>query len=144
MTHSSRLNAVRTPADNGTPPGRRIVKTLKPLEPLPPEKRYVPIHSSHVSVFTGLFAWAVHQNRHGNRATRKVKFNQQSYGPDGLQAPTPQLRTQARFNNYFALGTAKELRPLEEGHHLNVHRNRLIFLSVLAGVVIYSLVWMTR
>ncbi|MEX2606889.1 MAG: hypothetical protein WD708_06045 [Kiritimatiellia bacterium] len=144
MSNSSDSTFSKTSAEPGVTPARRIVKTLKPLEPLAPEKRYVPIHSSHVSVFTGLFAWAIQQNRHGKRANRKITFNQQSFGPNGLQAPTPQSRTKARFNNYFALGTAKELRPVESGHHLNVHRNRLIFLTVLGAVVIYSLVWMTR
>ncbi len=144
MTHSSQSLPSPTPAEPGAKSARRIVKTLKPLEPLAPEKRYVPIHSSHVSVFTGLFAWAIQQNRYGKRAGRKVTFNQQSFGPNGLQAPTPQSRTKAQFNNYFALGTAKELRPIESGHHLNVHRNRLIFLGILGAVVIYSLVWMSR
>jgi hypothetical protein len=134
----------QTSADTGATPARRIVKTMKPMEPLAPEKRYVPIHTSHVSGFTGLFAWAINQNQLGKRANRKVKFNHQSFGPNGLQAPTPQSRTKAQFNNYFALGTAKELRPIESGHHLNIHRNRLIFLTVLGGVVIYSLIWMTR
>ncbi|MDA3872870.1 MAG: hypothetical protein PF795_02790 [Kiritimatiellae bacterium] len=144
MSTSSHSISSPTSAESGATSARRIVKTLKPLEPLAPEKRYVPIHSSHVSVFTGLFAWAIQQNRHGKRANRKVTFNQQSFGPNGLQAPTPQSRTKAQFNTYFALGTAKELRPIESGHHLNVHRNRLIFLTVLGAVVIYSLVWMTR
>jgi len=108
--------------------------------PLSREQRYVQPDVAHVSVFTGLFSWAIGQNKRG----KKVKINRQSFGPDGLQAPTRDSRTKAKFNNYFALGTEKDLRPMDMGSSLNVHRNRLIFLVILSAVIIYSLIWITR
>ncbi|WFB35016.1 hypothetical protein P3T73_12685 [Kiritimatiellota bacterium B12222] len=121
---------------------RRIVKTLPRDIPLKPEQRYVQPEVAHVSVFTGLFSWAFSQKK-GKQGGR-VKLNRQSYAPDGIQAPTSASRTQAKFNNYFALGTEKDLRPKEKSSHLNVHRNRLLFLVFVAAVIIYSLVWITR
>lgn len=110
--------------------------------PLKREQRYVQPDIAHVSVFTGLFGWALGQSKR-TRNANKVKFNHQSFGPNGLQAPTSESRTKAKFNNYFALGTEKDLRPTDRGAHLNIHRNRLIFLVVIAAVTIYSLVWIT-
>lgn len=108
--------------------------------PLRREQRYVQPDVAHVSVFTGLFSWALGQNKRG----KKLKMNRQSFGPDGLQAPTRDSRNHAQFTNYFALGTEKDLRPMDSGSHLNVHRNRLVFLLIVSAVVIYSLVWITR
>ena len=123
--------------------GRRIVKTMPKDTPLKREQRYVQPDVAHVSVFTGLFSWALGQNKRGKHGN-KVKLNRQSFGPDGLQAPTGAKQTQAKFNNYFALGTEKDLKPMDKGHQLNVHRNRLVFLLILAGLIIYSLVWISR
>lgn len=123
---------------------RRIVKKTPAPEPLARERRYVQPDSSHVSVFTGLFAWALRQNRGGGSAGRKVRMNRQSFGPDGLRAPTRHSRNQAKFANYFALGTEKDLKPLDSGHDINVHRNRTVFLVLLAVVVVYSLTWIIR
>lgn len=111
--------------------------------PLKREQRYVQPDVAHVSVFTGLFSWAMGQNKRGKNGN-KIKLNHQSYGPDGLQARTGAQRTQAKFNNYFALGTEKDLKPIDRGNHLNVHRNRLVFLLILAGLIIYSLLWISR
>lgn len=124
--------------------GRRIVKTMPKDLPLKREQRYVQPDVAHVSVFTGLFSWAMGQNKRGRNGGNKVRLNRQSFGPDGLQAPTGAKRTQAQFNNYFALGTEKDLKPLDSGHQLNVHRNRLIFLVILAALIIYSLLWIAR
>lgn len=112
--------------------------------PLKREQRYVQPDVAHVSVFTGLFSWALGEGKRGKNSGRKIKLNRQSFGPDGLQAPTGAQRTQAKFNNYFALGTGKDLKPMHTGHQLNVHRNRLVFLLILSALIIYSLLWISR
>lgn len=122
---------------------RRILKTMPKDAPLTRERRYVQPDVAHVSVFTGLFGWAFGQSKR-QRSANKVKLNSQSFGPNGIQAPTSASRTKAKFTNYFALGTEKDLRPTDRGAHLTVHRNRLIFLIVVAVVIVYSLIWMTR
>jgi len=121
----------------------RIVKTIPPLAPLDQEKRYVQPHLAHVSVFTGLFAWALRQERLGNRANRKFTLHSRTFGPDGLQAPTQQAKTRATFSNYFVFGTQKDYRPMESGAPLNVHRNRILFLALLIGIVAYTLIWIS-
>jgi hypothetical protein len=120
---------------------RRILKKMPEMEPLAPDRRYVQPDVSHVSVFTGLFSWALRSNRLGKNAGRRVRLDSQSFGTDGFRAPTGKARGQAKFTNYFALGTEKDLRPRDSGHELNVHRNRVLFLGVLMAMVIYSLVW---
>ncbi|MDF3130496.1 hypothetical protein P0Y35_14915 [Kiritimatiellaeota bacterium B1221] len=124
--------------------GRRIVKSMPRDVPLKREQRYVQPDVAHVSVFTGLFSWALGQNKRGKGSSSKVKLNHQSFGPNGIQAPTSDSRKQAKFNNYFALGTEKDLRPKDSGSHLNIHRNRLVFLLILSVVIIYSLIWIVR
>lgn len=120
------------------------MKTIPPLEPLKAEDRYVPIHHAHVSVFTGLFAWAMQQDKRGKKGQRKVTLHARSFAPDGLQAPTQRDKTKATFNNYFALGTQRDLKPMESDAPLNVHRNRILFLAILSGIAIYTLIWISR
>lgn len=122
----------------------RIYKTIPPLEPLKEDKRYVQVHHGHVSVFTGLFSWALRQERLGKRANKKFKLHSKTFGPDGLQAPTHKAKTKATFNNYFVFGTQKDFKPMESDAPLNVHRNRILFLALLIGVVAYTLVWISR
>lgn len=121
----------------------RIVKTIPPLEPLHKEKRYVQTHLAHVSVFTGLFAWALRQDKLGKRANKKFKLHSGTFGPDGLQAPNHQAKTKASFNNYFVFGTQKDFKPMESDAPLNVHRNRLLFLTVLIVLSAYTLAWIS-
>jgi len=127
--------------ETGGEPRRRIVKKMPAMEPLEPERRYVQPHQAHVSVFTGFVGWAFSQRKGRKPSGRRLKMNRSSFGPDGLQAPTVQSRDRAKFTNYFAFGTEKDLRPRDAGGPLNVHRNRVVFLSVLAVVVVYSLFW---
>jgi hypothetical protein len=122
---------------------RRIVKTIPPMEPLHQDKRYVQIHHAHVSVFTGLFSWALNQDRLGKRARKKFKLHSGTFGPDGLQAPTIQAKTKATFNNYFTFGTQKDYKPMDSDAPLNVHRNRILFLGILIGLVAYTLIWIS-
>lgn len=122
----------------------RIIKTMPPLQPLQEEKRYSPTHHAHVSVFTGLFTWALRQDRLGKRANPKVKIHSRSFGPDGVQAPTHREKTRATFTNYFTFGTQKDLRPLTSDNASNVFRNRVLFLGILCGLIVYTLVWISR
>lgn len=110
---------------------------MPPLEPLAQERRYVVPHRSHVSVFTGLFSWALSVNRFGKKRRRQVKVGSIHRSGQG------QGKGQ-RFTNYFSLGTSKDLLPRDRSSEPNVHRNRLVFLVLLTVVVVYSLVWITR
>ena len=96
---------------------------------------------AHVSVFTGLFGWAMQQNRRGKRGKKGPTLGAGSFGPDGLHAPSKRDRNRATFSNYFSFGTQQDLRPLESDAPHHVHRNRLIFLALLAGIVVYSIFW---
>jgi len=106
-------------------------------EPLDTERRYVQPHTSHVSVFTGFFSWALRVNRLGKYPGRPVKLESRRGGP-GIS------RSSGSFSSYFSLGTERDLRPRDSGQDLNIHRNRVVFLAVLAGVMIYTLVWLTN
>lgn len=141
MSHDS---SPRGPTTVPSSEPRRIVKKIPPLEPLAEEKRYVRTCQAHVSVFTGFFAWALRQDRFGKRAERRVKLQRRSFGPDGVQAPTQRDRKRAVFTNYFALGTQKDLQPMELGDTPRVHRNRFLFLCCLIGIAVYTLVWISR
>ena len=117
---------------------------MPPLEPLRNDSPSVVPRHAHVSVCTGLFAWALRQNRFGKRADRKVKLQNRSFGPDGLKAPTRRDVTRASFSNYFSFGTQRDLKPLEDTPIRHVVRNRVLFLCGILGVVIYTLVWIAR
>ena len=114
----------------------RIVKKMPAWEPLEAERRYVQPHTSHVSVFTGFFSWAIRANRLGRNARRPVKL-------DSNRSTRERVPEAGRFSSYFSLGTGRDLRPRDSGHELNIHRNRVLFLGLLTAVVMYTLVWMT-
>lgn len=118
------------------------MKKFPVQEPLKEEKRYVTPQLAHVSVFTGLFSWAMQQNRSGKRGKKKPTLGSQTFGTDGIRSPSTKDRNRATFSNYFSFGTQQDLKPMESDAPLNVHRNRLIFLAILAGVVIYTIFWM--
>ena len=112
---------------------RRVIKS-RPLEPLDPERRYVQPHTSRVALCTSVFSWMTPR-------WRKVDMRRRVAEPNGLNAPTPVSREKARFNQYFELGTGIRVRPGNVNWELNVHRNRVIFLLVLLGVILYCLHW---
>lgn len=122
------LDAVQVAAQK-----RRVVKA-RPMEPLDPERRYVQPHTSRVALCTSVFSWMTPR-------WRKVDMRRRVAEPNGLNAPTHHCRDKARFNEYFELGTGIRVRPGNVNWEMNVHRNRIIFLLVVLGVILYCLHW---
>jgi hypothetical protein len=117
-------------------PGRRVIPH-RGLDPLPPARRYVQPAVSHVSVFTGLFAWAIRANHRG--PSRRVRVARGSFGPDGLTAPTECARGRFKFKNYFEFGAGRTLHLFGDQGLIPVHRNRAVFVLLLLAAVLYSL-----
>lgn len=125
------------PASSETRHEGRLVKKMPAWEPLEEERRYVKIHASHVSVFTGFFSWALRVNRLGKYARRPVKL-------DSPRAKGEARRDTEPFTSYFSLGTGRDPRPRDSGHELNIHRNRVVFWVLLSAALLYSLIWISR
>jgi hypothetical protein len=116
-------------------PGRRVVPH-RGLDPLPPARRYVQPAVSHVSVFTGLFAWALRANFRGS--SRRVRVARGSFGPDGLSAPTECARGRFKFKNYFEFGAGRPLQLFGDHGLIPVNRNRAVFVLLLVSAIVYS------
>jgi len=103
------------------------------MEPLAPERRYVPPDAARAGLATGLFSWVSRRAR--------VKVGRGCFTPDGLRAPTLRHRQQARFNEYFELRGAGKISFSDPSRELTIHRNRIIFLGILIAVVAYCFYW---
>ncbi len=120
---------------------RRVIKA-RSLEPLDPDRRYVQPEASRVGMIPGLFSWSWGVAKPGREHGRKVKVSRGSFEPDGLRAPTPQLRKKARFNQYFELGTGIKFPAVEISHEDRIRRNRIVFFVSLFAVISYCVYWL--
>jgi hypothetical protein len=120
---------------------RRVIKA-RPLEPLDPARRYVQPEAARVGFAPQLFSWVFGAAKPGREHGRKVKVTRNAFEPDGLRAPTQQHRKQARFNQYFELGTGIKFPSVEISREDRIRRNRILFFLTLAGVVAYCVFWL--
>lgn len=126
--------------------GQRRVIRARGLEPLAPERRYVQPEASRAGFAPLFFGWAREVAPQGKEHGRRVKVGKPALMPEGtgggLNAPA-QRRKQARFNQYFELGTGIRLPAAEGSQEDRIRRNRVLFLLTLAAVAGYCIYWMT-
>lgn len=133
MKQSPPVSNASTPGLDPVQAGKRRVIKARPLEPLPPERKYVEPAAARAGLSLGLFSWV-------HRRTR-VKVDRGCLPPDGLRAPTHQAQQQARFQGYFELRGAGKLHFPDPSREFTIHRNRVIFLGLLLAAVVYGLYW---
>ncbi len=79
-----------------------------------------------------------------NRGRGKRKTPRLTKGKQGSAGPLPLAQQeQKKFSSYFEFGAGKALGSKNSMRDSDpmVHRNRIIFLVVVLGLILYSLFW---
>lgn len=138
-TQSSRITATEPTAGQIAAQKRRVVK-IDSQRPLSGNRQYVDPAAARSAATYDLFTWASKHNRTPAAETaRRIRVGAPSQ--DGLTS-SEKARNQKRLQNYFEFGAGNSMRAHSGSFELNVHRNRVIFILALCGLILYSLSWL--
>ena len=118
---------------------RRVVRPRED-RPLDADRKYVDPDVARSAVTYDLFTWATKHNRPKDNEPRRMRVHVPGEATELTRAQI--VRNRQRLQNYFEFGAGSRIKARSGAFELNVHRNRVVFILILTGLLLYSLSWL--